>query len=275
MRTILSILFSFLFLCVGSGAAQDAVPDVADETYVLRPNDVIRLDVYEEPDLTTIARILKTGHASFPLIGSVKVGGVSVMEASKTIRDLYARDYLVDPKLTLAVQEYATDFISVIGAVRNPGRIPVPQSGDLDLASAVATAGGLAAHADTESIQLVRASGSTSTYSMAQIENGGKLKLAAGDRIIVKQSDFVGKSVTIVGQVRKPGILGFPVDGRLNLVNAIAMCGGMTDLANTKKVAINRKGQVIELDYRKLSQQGDKRFYLQPDDVVTIPERLF
>lgn len=264
------------FCWLGCLAAMAETPQ-QDDTYVLRPNDVIRLDVYEEPDLSGAVRILKSGHASFPLIGSLEISGLSVRVASAKIRDLYAKDYLVDPKLTLSVQDYATEYISVIGAVRSPGQIPMPVSGNLDLAAAMATAGGLAETADANGILLVRASGSTATYSISSIVNGenGRVKLSGGDRIIVNQSAFVGKSLTILGQVGRQGPIAFPISGRLDLIAAIAAAGGLTDLANPKKITINRKGKVLTVDYKEISQRGDQPFPLQPDDIVTVPERLF
>jgi polysaccharide export outer membrane protein len=199
-----------------------------------------------------------------------------VTAAASRIRELYAKDYLVDPKLTLTVDEYATEFISVIGFVKSPGQIPMPVSGRLDLASAMATAGGLAENADANNIQLVRASGTTSNFSMSSIEGAsGRIQLAAGDRIIVNQSAFVGKSLTVLGQVGKPGPVAFPLNGRLDLVNAIALAGGLTELANPKKVTINRKGTVTVVDFKVISQRGDRPLMLQPDDVITVAERLF
>jgi polysaccharide export outer membrane protein len=264
-------VFAFLLTAsVAWGAAGE------DATYILRPNDTIRLSVYAEPDLSVQVRILKTGQASFPLIGSVEVGGLAVSAAATRIRELYAKDYLVDPKLTLTVDEYATEFISVIGSVKIPGQIPMPVSGHLDLASAMATAGGVTEAADANSIQLVRASGTTSSFSMSSIEGAsGRIQLSAGDRIIVNQSAYVGKTLSVLGQVGKPGPLAFPMNGRLDLVNAIAMAGGLTELANPKKVTINRKGKVSVVDFREISQRGDRPLLLQPDDVVTVGERLF
>lgn len=247
-----------------------------DGTYVLRPNDTVRLAVYEEPDLLAQVRILKTGQASFPLIGSVEIGGLGVSAAAAKIRELYAKDYLVDPKLTLTVDEYATDFISVIGEVKQPGQFSIPQTGDLDLGSAMASAGGVTPTADVNAIQLVRSSGGSSTYSLAAIQGAaGRTKLAPGDRVIVTESRFVKKFVTILGPVGKPGAIPFPVDGRLDLVTAIAMAGGLSELANSKKVSINRGGRVTTVDFREISERGDHPYFLQPDDVVTIAERLF
>jgi polysaccharide export outer membrane protein len=266
------ILFLAMAISLPAFAAGDE-----DTSYVLRPNDSIRLAVYEEPDLSVQVRILKTGEASFPLIGSVNVSGLSVSAAAAKIRDLYAQDYLVDPKVTLTVDEYATEFISVIGAVKNPGQIQIPVSGQLDLAAAMTTAGGLADDANPGDIQLVRASGTTSTFSMADIQAGtvGRIRLESGDRIIVNRSPFVGKTLTVLGQVGRPGPIAFPASGRLDLVNAIALCGGLTELANPKKITVNRKGKIILLDFKVISQRGDQPFLLQPEDVVTVAERLF
>jgi polysaccharide export outer membrane protein len=258
-------------------AFSHAIAQSEDNTYILRANDIIRLEVYQEPDLSGAVRILKTGQASFPLIGSLEVSGLSVSAAAAKIKERYAADYLVDPKLTLTVQEYATDYISVIGAVRTPGQIPIPVSGNLDLATAMATAGGLAENADANGIMLVRADGTTATYAINSIVTGpdGRVRLNSGDRIIVNQSAFVGKTVTMLGQVGRQGPLPFPVNGRLDLVSAIAFAGGMTELANPKKVTINRKGNVTIVDYKAISQQGDRPFLLQPGDIVTVAERLF
>ncbi len=257
--------------------AMFAIPASAeDSSYTLRPNDTISLEVYGESDLSAEVRILKTGQASFPLIGSVNVGGRTVAVAAGLIRDLYAKDYLVDPKVTLAVNEYATEYVSVIGAVITPGQIPLPISGNLDMAGALATAGGPSETADTGAIRLVRASGGTSTFSMGAVQGAaGKTSMRAGDRIIVEQSRYIGRKVTLLGQVQKPGPVAFPLDGRLDLVNAIALAGGMTDYANPKKITINRRGNVMKLNFYEVSQRGDRPFMILPDDVVTIAERIF
>ncbi len=273
---ITNFKLSRVILCVLLVCLNVRADEARDGTYVLRPNDIIRLDVYAEPDLSGAVRILKTGHASFPLIGSLEISGLSVSAAATKIRDLYAKDYLVDPKLTLTVHEYAIEFISIICAVRNAGQIPIPVAGHIDLAAAMAL-GGLAETADPNSILLVRASGATSTFSMSSITSGpsGRLKLEAGDRIIVNQSAFVGKSLTILGQVGRQGPIPFPVNGRLDLVTAIAIVGGLTELANPKKITLNRKGRIIMLNYQEISQRGDQPFLLLPDDIVNVPERLF
>ena len=249
-----------------------------DAGYILRPNDTISLAVYGEPELSVLVRILKTGESSFPLLGPVKVTGMSLAAATAHIRELYAKDYLVEPKITLTVAEYAAEYVAVFGAVKTPGQIPMPVSGRLDLATAMSAVGGLADNADADGngIQLIRASGATSNFSKDAIQGpAGRTQLAPGDRIVVSQSANVDKYVTVLGQVHKPGQVPFPLKGRFDLINAIALAGGTTDLANPKRVSINRKGTVKVVDYKELSQHGDRPYLMQPDDVITVEERRF
>lgn len=247
--------------------------DSDSASYTLRPNDTITLSVFDEPDLAANVRILKSGHASFPLIGSVKVGGLSVSSATNKITDLYKKDYLVSPKVTLTVNDYAAEYVSVTGAVNSPGQVPIPTSG-LDLSTAIASAGGLAQNANTNKIQLVRASGGTTTFSKAHVDGShGKTHLSPGDRIVVDSSAFIGKSVSVLGQVKKPGQVPFPVDGKLSLTSAIALAGGLDIYANQKKISVNRKGRIYMLDFKKLSAGGTDDFMLQPDDVVTAAQK--
>ena len=275
LLTLVGLLRFLLFLAVPVPAFAATAGD-EDMGYVLRPNDTISLSVYGEPDLSVLVRILKTGESSFPLLGSVKVTGMSVAAAAAHLRELYAKDYLVDPKLNLTVADYAAEFIAVFGAVRTPGQIPMPVSGRLDLATAMSAVGGLADNADANAIQLIRAAGSTATFTMEAIQgSAGRTQLAAGDRIIVNHSAFVDKTVTVLGQVQKPGPVPFPLKGKFDLINAISLAGGTTNLANPRKVSINRKGTVKIVDFRDLSQRGDQPYLLQPDDIVTVPERIF
>lgn len=257
-------------------AEEDAVPPKAIvASYVLKPNDVMRMDVFGEPELATQTRILQTGEVVLPLVGEVNVSGLTIRAATEKVRGLYAADYLVEPKVTLTVDEYAIQYISVLGAVGSPGQFPIPSSGKLDLASALASAGGPGTNADLDRITLVRSGGSTSTYSLASLEKGAKVQLQAGDRVIIAESRYLNKSVTFVGEVRSGGAVGFPVDGDLDLVTAIARAGGFTDLANPKKVSVNRGGKVSVVNVKELSSSGGERFMLQPGDIITVPERLF
>jgi protein involved in polysaccharide export with SLBB domain len=164
----------------------------------------------------------------------------------------------------------------MLGALKSPGSLTLPSNGTLDLASAVALAGGLSADADSSSITVIRANGSSTRYTKTQIDSSGaSVKLTNSDRVIVGQSRFIGKTVTILGKVVKPGQIDFPLDGELDLVGAISRAGGFHPLANPHKVTVNRSGQVSVIDVEKLSGRGSAPFKLQPSDVISVPERIF
>lgn len=246
--------------------------------YVIKAGDVLRLDVFNEPKVSVAeSPVGKAGEASFPLIGNLAVAGLTVSQASEKIRDLYDADWLVDPKITLTVVGYATEAVTVLGAVQRPGQLAINSTTGLDLATALAIAGGLSETADAGRIELHRASGGVTIYSKNDISEGaaGKLQLISGDRIIVGQSRFVGTFVTVIGHVGKQGAIAFPVDGRLDLVTAIASAGGLTDIANPKKISINRSGKVTQVDYGAISKNAAQPYMLEPGDIITIPQRFW
>lgn len=256
-------------------AADRALAPVTDASYVLKPDDVLVLSVFEEADLAATTKILKTGEVVLPLIGTVTVSGMNLDAATAKVRGLYGAKYLVNPRVSLSVAVYGEQLVSVLGAVKVPGTFPLPLSGSIDLASALALAGGLSDDADGRAINLIRGSGAT-TYSKGQVASqGGSVKLVAGDRVVVGQSPYIGKSVTILGRVLRPGPVEFPLDGDLDLVGAISRAGGFHQLANSRKVNVNRGGKVQVVDVRELSERGGSVFTLQPGDVVTVPERYF
>lgn len=248
---------------------------VAQADPVLKADDTVRMMVFGEDDLNVQARILKSGEAAFPLIGLVKVGGLTVSAATELVRGMYAKDYLVDPKISLTVDSYAQEFISVVGAVNNPGQVAIPASGKLDMASALAAAGGLTPAADPNRVTLARTDGTNTDYTLQSIQAGAGPQLKAGDRIITYISKFVNKIVTVRGQVRRPGPLGMPLDGKLDLVTAIALAGDFTELANPRKITLTRGGRNIMISFPELTADGAAKFYLEPGDVIQVAERFF
>ncbi len=241
----------------------------------LKVNDTIQIAVYNEPDLSTSARILKSGEVMLPLIGPVKIAGLTVSKANQTIRDLYAKDYLVDPKLTLTVDDYSQDMISILGSVRAPGQFALPASGKLDLASAIAQAGGLTADADPLGVVLTRASGGASTYSATGLQRGAPVLLRSGDRIHVRQSAFAGLSVQVTGKVGRPGTVAFPADGKLTLLDAILLSGDCTELGNRSKIKVTRAGLLTIVDLKDMIEKGKPPYYLKPGDIVNVPDRFW
>lgn len=239
---------------------------------LLKVDDTIRLEVFNEADLNVTTKILKSGEVVLQFIGPVKIAGLSVADANEKIRALYDKDYLVDPKLTLTVDAYSQSMISVNGAVAGGGQFPFPSTGKLDLASALAMAGGVTRDADPKGVTVTRASGGSSTYSTT---GGSSVPLYAGDQITVKTSSYADKVAYVFGRVNKPGAVQFPPDGRLTLLDAVARAGNYTELGNPKAVKINRNGKVTEVNLKEMTEKGSEHYLLQPDDKITIPERIW
>jgi polysaccharide export outer membrane protein len=126
--------------------------------YLLRPNDFIRISVFQEDDLLTEARISKEGIVNFPLLGPVHLSGHTVAEAVSEIRTRLDKDYIINPQVTLTIIEYDQQCVTVLGEVQRPGQIPLPPEGGLDLLGAIALAGGYTRVADPSEVIVRRES---------------------------------------------------------------------------------------------------------------------
>lgn len=146
MKTLLR--FTFLSLALGLAGALFAQINPADakKAYVhrLQLADRVRVAIYQEDDLTTLARIDARGMVNLPLIQEVSIGGLTVVEAQQVIEKAY-RDgrFLRAPQVTVSVEEYAPREVSIQGQIRNPGRYPLPTESTFTVSELVTKAGGI------------------------------------------------------------------------------------------------------------------------------------
>jgi len=140
----------------GSSSTGGGVGIVVGENYILKPSDVISIEVYQENDLNKSARIQGDGSVALALIGKVKVAGMTAGEAQSLIIDLYNRDYLVDPQISLLVVEFSPRVIHILGSVNNPGVVPIPPDRDLTLTEAIASVRGVSRLGNPKSITIKR-----------------------------------------------------------------------------------------------------------------------
>ncbi|MDF1713461.1 MAG: SLBB domain-containing protein [Akkermansiaceae bacterium] len=239
------------------------------KAYRLKANDEISLTIFREPDLAATEKLTITGEVSFHLIGSIQLLGLTIGEAEKLVTEKYDADYLVSPSLSINVVNAADELISVLGAVNNPGQQNIPVNETLDLATAIESAGGLAAHADSERIELKRGD-ETQTFRLADLNsaNAPQVVLNHGDRVNVAASPFANKTVTILGEVNAPGSFPFPISGQMSLDLLIASSNGLTKIADPGRITIKRNGKIYSGTLGR--QQG-----LAPGDLVTIPPSRF
>ena len=128
----------------GSGTSQpgNANDSKSDPERVLSPNDEILMTVYQEDELATKTIVDKNGMVMLPLLGQVKISGLTVGQATTRIQQLYDKDYLVNPQVNLIVEHFAGRRFAVLGQVQKPGNIDFPQNESVNLLEAIAMAGG-------------------------------------------------------------------------------------------------------------------------------------
>ena len=127
---------------------------VVGENYVLKPSDVISVDVYQEDDLCKKVRIEGDGTVALALVGKVKIAGMTAAEAQSLITDLYNRDFLVDPQVSLLVTSFSPKIVHVLGQVNAPGVVEIPPDRDLTLTEAIAAVRGVSRLGNAKSITI-------------------------------------------------------------------------------------------------------------------------
>jgi polysaccharide export outer membrane protein len=129
-----------------------------DPSYRLTAGDSVSVSVYGEGDMSASQRLDSTGVLRLPMVGEVKVGGLSVREAEGTLEKLYReRELLKSPLVTIAVNNYALREVSVLGAVRSPGNFQFPkETTSLDIADLITRLGGFTPTAKSDAVSVIR-----------------------------------------------------------------------------------------------------------------------
>jgi len=151
---------------MAAGNADKPLPASPALDYMLQPSDLLSVQVFQEEDLKREVRVSQEYSITLPLIGKVDVKGKTVHQAESLIRELYDRDYLVNPQVNVVVIEYAKRSVNVIGSVNQPGAVLFPQEQGLTLLDAISRAGGFSRLADRKHVKLTRtnADGKAETY---------------------------------------------------------------------------------------------------------------
>lgn len=143
----------------GTGArsgGSSGVGIIVGENYVLKSSDVVTVEVYQEEDLSKTARVEGDGSVSLALVGKVKIAGMTVGEAQSLITDLYNRDFIVDPQVSLLVTSFSPKVVHVLGSVNSPGVVEIPPDRDLTLTEAIAAVRGISRLGNPRSITVKR-----------------------------------------------------------------------------------------------------------------------
>jgi polysaccharide biosynthesis/export protein len=245
-----------------------------ESDYVLGPGDVININVYQSPDMTVQTRVSDSGSITFPLLGTVKVGGLTVREAEgKLAVGLKDGGFLKNPQISIVVAEVKGNLVSVLGAVNRPGRYPLELT-NTKLSQVLAQAGGSMVGSASDMVVLMGTRGGKSIrkeIDFPMIFSAGTPAedpvLQNGDIVYVDRAPFV----YVYGEVQSPGMRALQRD--MTVMQVLAASAGLNLRGTLKGMTISRRDPAT--GKTTVIQQPDMNDRVQKDDVIFVKESLF
>lgn len=243
-------------------------------TLQIGPGDLVDVEVFSTPELSSKQQVSQTGKIRIAGVGDIDVDGMTTVEAGAEIeRRLKSAEVMLDPQVTVLVQEHATRQVSVLGEVNHPGTYML--QGWPSLASAIAAAGGgttkqgptitIVHRNDPEHPVVVRVGGTSSDARQAGIV------LQASDVVTVSQAGLI----YVVGDVTRPGQFSLTNGRPLTALEALALAEGTKDNARLEKAAIIRShgesAERIPVNLARVQRNQAPDIALEPSDILVIP----
>ena len=276
-----SALSVFAALASGQALAVERPVKVAPATeYTIQPEDILNISVVGESDLSRTITVLPDGKISYPYVGELKVLGLTAKQVEARIRAKVAVQ-LVRPEVTVTITRHADkeviEYVSVLGAVKTPGKFALPKKNEPEwhLLNLLAESGGLTTlRPQWAAAMLVRNSETTSIdllRLLTQADPKDNLSVLPGDILIVREIEQAKTQVQVLGEVTRPGAVPIPTDGSLAAV--LASVGGPTPEAALSRATILRGGQNIAVNLQLLMAEGKEipGLVLQPGDTLVVP----
>lgn len=173
-----------------SSSSSSGLSIIVGENYILKPSDVIQVSVYQEPDLDKSVRIEADGTVTLALVNKIKVSDLTVSEAQDLITQLYNRDFLVDPQISVLVTSFSPKLVRILGSVNRPGVIDMPPDREMTLTEAIANANGVSRLGNPKSITIKRvgADGKTQQFEV----NFNRILMNANAKdIVLEEGDTI------------------------------------------------------------------------------------
>jgi polysaccharide export outer membrane protein len=267
MTKFVRLLIAFWFgaLLLPSAGAADA------REYVLGAGDIIRITVFQNPDLTVDTRVTENGSITYPLIGAVSVGGLTLPATEKLIAQrLRDGGFVLKPQVNVLLMQIRGNQVSVLGQVNRPGRYPI-EIADTKVTDMLATAGG----ASVNGADIVTVVGTRNGQPFrAEIDipllfqpEGIKsdVPVQGGDILYVHRAPVF----YIYGEVNRPGA--YRLERGMSVMQGLALGGGVTLRGSEKRIRLNRRKASGEVEVL----EPEMALLLQTDDVIYVRESLF
>jgi polysaccharide export outer membrane protein len=269
----------------GAGATGDAPLSAAEREYQVGSGDILNLEVIGNADLSRLPTVQTNGAILLPLLGEVQVAGLTLGEIQRKVTNLLEKDYLVNPQVVVTVEQYNSQYVTVVGEVNNPGRKPL--RGRTRLIDVLAEAAEGLTRAASGEIVITREDGTfpggERTLTI-RLSRGGtpsmqdqinlELPLRNGDIITASAKYYV----TVDGEVNKPGR--YAVESDLTVTGAISLAGGRTrfgadDVRVRRKDPHSGEVTVLKIDLDDVRDGKEPDLVLLPNDVIDVPRRFF
>ncbi|MDR3427062.1 MULTISPECIES: polysaccharide biosynthesis/export family protein [Silvimonas] len=263
MMKIIRLCAGLLFFVAMSVFAADPSGE-----YRLGTGDILKISVYDHPELEKEIQVSQEGTITYPMIGMVSVKGKTFSEAEAAIaKKLVDGDFIKKPNVNILVTQYRSQMVSVIGEVNHPGRFPLDSA--VNVIDLLALAGGVSA-AGGDKVYLVRDNQRTEILLPKLLANADamtqqQIHMRNGDVVYVPRMAMV----YVYGDVNRAG--GFRLEQNMSVMQALSLAGGYTLRASHSSLVVTRTkadGTVTKID----AKPGD---VLQENDVVFVPESIF
>jgi polysaccharide export outer membrane protein len=253
-------------LVAAGAAAQERQPE-----YQLGSGDSIRITVFQNSDLTVETRVTENGTISYPLVGSVRIGGMTIPAAEQAIaRALREGNFIQQPQVNIVLLQNRGNQVSVLGSVGRPGRFPL-ETFDTRLSEILAVAGGIAPSGADVVILTGTRDGKAirrevdvpGMFLNNKLEND--VVVAGGDVIFVP----VQPMYYIYGLVNRGG--SFRLERGMTVRQALAQASGPSALGTERGLRIFRRAADGKIE----SVRPELSEAVRPNDVLYVQESLF
>lgn len=283
------LIMSVLWIFVGLVIPAEAQEASTAKSYVIGPEDMLEIRVWGHDDLSRAVTVSADGYFSFPLIGQIRAGGLTIRQLEDQIAKLLDKDYIVNPQVTITVTEFKSKKVFILGEVIRPGAYYLSKNDTL--LEIISKAGGVTTNAGREIIIVRPTSGllqqparlDSEASELLHVDLQALLSGDVSENIGVQNNDtiYVPKTsmFSVFGEVRKPG--SYPLEKEMTMLEAISIAGGPTQDADTQKLELLRKeGGVqkkIVLNIKELlsAKEKTKELLIQDGDVIYQPRAEF
>lgn len=278
VRTLFLIAFSLLFAGISFAAGQAVKPPASTHGYTLGPGDVVHILTFQHEEISGDFPVDEDGTITFPLLGKVKVAGLTPSEAATHLEQLLEKDYYVDVQVQAEVKEYRSRPVTVLGEVGSPGTYYL--EGPTTVAQVVAEAGGMkpTAGATVE----VRRQEDENGVSVQKVYSFQTDKLASGGTINIKlqAGDIVSVSAKklyfVTGEVARAGQ--YELQRGMTLMQAVTQAGGLGKFAS-QEVELHRetggKKEILQFDLGRIRKGKEPDPLILAGDVIIVKRRFF